>query len=62
MPFTEIQYYVEAIDNAGNEFRTMVESYTVGIPVWLYITILSAVILLFIAVLLRRKGKPFNTR
>jgi len=62
MPFTEIRYYVEAIDNAGNKFRTMVESYTVGIPVWLYITVLSAVILLFISVLLRRKGKLFNAR
>lgn len=54
MPFKEIQYYVEAIDNAGNIFRTMVASYNVDIPLWLYITVLSAAILLITAALLRR--------
>ncbi|MDW8033456.1 MAG: DNRLRE domain-containing protein [Nitrososphaerota archaeon] len=34
--FTEVQYYVEVIDNAGNRYRSNLFKYTVGIPPWLY--------------------------
>lgn len=35
-PFTEIQYYIEAIDNAGNRCQTSVSTYMVGMPAWFY--------------------------
>ncbi|MEM3388301.1 MAG: DNRLRE domain-containing protein [Thermoproteota archaeon] len=57
MFFKEVQYYVEAVDNVGNETRTPVSKYTVGIPIWLYATLL-ALILVIIAILLLRRRKP----
>jgi len=57
MPFTEVQYYVEAVDNVGNETRTPVSRYTVGIPVWLYIVVLALIVIIVAALLLRRR-KP----
>jgi len=52
--FTEVQYYVEAVDNAGNRFQTGVSTYTVGIPIWLYLLALSLVALTVAVFLLRR--------
>jgi hypothetical protein len=52
--FTEVQYYVEAVDNAGNRSRTTVLKYTVGIPVWLYL-IISALIVVSAAIFLLRR-------
>ncbi|MEM2930291.1 MAG: DNRLRE domain-containing protein [Thermoproteota archaeon] len=57
MFFTEVQYYVEAVDNVGNEARTPVSKYTVGIPIWLYAAVL-ALIVIIIAVMLLRRRKP----
>ena len=57
MFFKEVQYYVEAVDNVGNETRTPVSKYTVGIPIWLYLAVLALVIVI-IAVLLLRRRKP----
>jgi len=57
MPFTEVQYYVKAVDNAGNETRTPVSKYTVNIPVWLYIAVLALIVIVTVALLLRRR-KP----
>lgn len=57
MLFTEVQYYVEAVDNIGNETRTPVSKYTVGIPIWLYMAIIALVIIL-IAVMVLRRRKP----
>jgi len=52
--FTEVQYYVEAVDNAGNRFQTAVSKYTVGIPVWLYLAVAALIIVFAAAFLLRR--------
>ncbi len=57
MFFKEVQYYVEAVDNVGNEARTPVSKYTVGIPIWLYAVVL-ALIVVIIAILLLRRRKP----
>jgi hypothetical protein len=57
MPFTEVQYYVEAADNVGNETRTPVSRYTVGIPIWLYMVVLALIVIVAAALLLRRR-KP----
>lgn len=58
--FTEVQYYVEAADNAGNRSRTTVSKYTVGIPIWLYMVIIALIAVLASVFLLRRlfKRKP----
>jgi len=56
-PFTEVQYYVEAVDNVGNETRTPVSKYTVGIPIWLYMVVLALIVIIVAALLLRRR-KP----
>jgi len=52
--FTEVQYYVEAVDNAGNRFQTAVSKYTVGIPIWLYSAVAALIIVFAAAFLLRR--------
>lgn len=52
--FTEVQYYVEAVDNAGNRFQTGVSTYTVGIPLWLYLLATSLIALLLAVFFLRR--------
>jgi len=57
MPFTSVQYYVEAVDNAGNEYQTPASTFSVGIPMWLYIAVIAIVVILAIALLLRRR-KP----
>ncbi|MGQ9691600.1 MAG: OmpL47-type beta-barrel domain-containing protein, partial [Thermoproteota archaeon] len=57
MPFTGVQYYVEAVDNVGNKLRTSTASYNVGIPIWLYIAVIAVVVVLVIVLLLRRR-KP----
>lgn len=61
MFFTEVQCYIEAIDNAGNTFKTPVSKYTVGIPIWLYLIIIALIAIVAIRFFLRRlprKGKP----
>jgi hypothetical protein len=57
MFFTTVQYYVEAIDNIGNVFQTPISTYTVGIPMWLYIAAVALIVVLVAAPLLRRR-KP----
>jgi len=52
--FTEVQYYVEAVDNAGNRFQTGVSTYTVGIPIWLYLLAVSLVALTVVVFMLKR--------
>lgn len=58
--FTEVQYYIEAIDNAGNRSKTAVSKYTVSIPLWLYMVIAALIIVLASVFLLRRllRRKP----
>jgi len=36
LQFTEVQYYIEAVDNAGNRCQSDVLKYTVGMPPWFY--------------------------
>ncbi|MGB9760163.1 MAG: OmpL47-type beta-barrel domain-containing protein [Thermoproteota archaeon] len=55
--FAEIQYYVEAVDSAGNTFKTPIAKYTVGVPVWLYIVVIVAGIML-VAILIKKKSTP----
>jgi len=55
MPFTNVQYYVEAIDRAGNRFQTTVSTFNVNIPIWLYIVVIVAVIILTVALILKRR-------
>ncbi|MEM2980306.1 MAG: DNRLRE domain-containing protein [Thermoproteota archaeon] len=57
MPFTSVQYYVKAVDNAGNEYQTPASTFSVGIPMWLYIAVIVIVVILAVALLLRRR-KP----
>ncbi len=52
--FTEVQYYVEAVDNAGNRFQTGVSTYTVGIPLWFYLLAISLIVILLAVFFLRR--------
>ncbi|MEM3389327.1 MAG: DNRLRE domain-containing protein [Thermoproteota archaeon] len=52
--FTEVQYYVEAVDNAGNRFQTGFSTYTVGIPLWLYLLAISLIVIPLAASFLRR--------
>ncbi len=52
--FTEVQYYIEAVDNAGNRYQTSVSKYRVGIPLWLYLAIIALAAILVISFLLRR--------
>ncbi|MEM3466679.1 MAG: DNRLRE domain-containing protein [Candidatus Jordarchaeales archaeon] len=59
MFFTEVQYYVEAVDNVGNETRTPVAKYTVGIPIWLYAAILALIVVIVAVMLLRRRKPPY---
>lgn len=60
--FTEVQYYVEAIDNAGNRSRSTVSKYTFSIPLWLYMVIAALIIVLASVFLLRRllRRKPVS--
>ncbi|MEM2350928.1 MAG: Ig-like domain-containing protein, partial [Thermoproteota archaeon] len=57
MPFTNVQYYVEAIDRVGNRYQTAVSTFGVGIPMWLYIVVIAIVVILAVTLLLRRR-KP----
>ena len=57
IPFTSVQYYVRALDNAGNEYQTTVSTLTIGIPVWLYITAVVIIIIIAVILVLRRR-KP----
>ncbi|MBO3840465.1 MAG: DNRLRE domain-containing protein [Candidatus Brockarchaeota archaeon] len=57
-PFTNVQYYVEAVDRAGNRHQTPVSTLSVGIPLWIYIVILVIIIIIVVAVLLLRRRKP----
>jgi len=57
MPFTSIQYYVKAVDNAGNEYRTQTSTLSVGIPIWFYVAVI-AIIIVIVAILLLRRRKP----
>jgi len=52
--FTEVHYYVEVVDNAGNRFRSSLFKYTVGIPPWLY-SIIALSIAVSIYILLAKK-------
>lgn len=47
--FTEVQYYLEASDFAGNVAKTPVEKFSVGIPVWIYAAFGFVVVLIFAA-------------
>ncbi|MGQ9479619.1 MAG: OmpL47-type beta-barrel domain-containing protein, partial [Thermoproteota archaeon] len=58
MPFTSVQYYVEAVDNVGNKYQTAVATYSVGIPMWLYIAVIVIIVILVAAALLRRRPAP----
>jgi hypothetical protein len=53
---TEVQYYIEAIDNVGNAFKTPVAKYTVGIPIWLYAVVVALAGIIFIAILFKKKS------
>lgn len=52
--FTEVQYYIEIVDNAGNRFQSNIFKYTVGIPPWLY-SIIALSIAVSIYTLLAKK-------
>lgn len=55
MPFTNVQYYVKAVDNAGNEYQTPISTFNIGIPIWLYIVLVMILIIPIAALLFRRK-------
>ncbi len=61
MPFTSIQYYVKAVDNAGNEHQTAISTITIGIPTWLYIAVVAIIIIVAIALVLRRRKPASQT-
>ena len=42
--FKEVQYYIEASDFMGNIAKTSIGRFTVGIPLWIYITIFISII------------------
>ncbi|MEM2641503.1 MAG: DNRLRE domain-containing protein [Thermoproteota archaeon] len=56
-PFTNVQYYVEAVDRAGNRHQTPVSTLSVGIPLWIYIAIIVVFVAIAAALILRRR-KP----
>jgi len=53
---TEVQYYIEAVDNVGNAFKTPVAKYTAGIPIWLYAVVVALAGIIFIAILFKKKS------
>ncbi|MGQ9478772.1 MAG: DNRLRE domain-containing protein [Thermoproteota archaeon] len=55
--FTEVQYYVEALDKAGNRARTEVSRYVVDMPTWIYFLIVALLAVLIAILSLRRKSK-----
>jgi len=58
-PFTNVQYYVEAVDRAGNRHQTPVSTLSVGIPLWIFIATMAIIIIIIVAVLmLRRRRLP----
>ncbi|MBO3800035.1 MAG: hypothetical protein FGF52_03125 [Candidatus Brockarchaeota archaeon] len=57
MPFTNVQYYVEAVDSLGNKSSTPVSTLSVGMPLWIYIAIIVVFVVMVAALLLRRR-KP----
>lgn len=57
MPFTSVQYYVEAVDRVGNRYQTTISTLSIGIPIWLYIAVIAIIIVIFVVLLLRRR-KP----
>jgi hypothetical protein len=61
MPFTNVQYYVEAVDGSGNKSSTTISTLTVGIPMWVYIVGIVVVVVIAAALLLRRKPSPRET-
>jgi hypothetical protein len=60
--FTEVQYYMEALDNANNRSQTNISKYTVGIPLWLYLVIIILIITIVSALLLKRLLARRKTR
>jgi len=56
--FSSVSYYVQAIDGMGNSLFNPTESYSVGIPMLWLATLGGAVVIVIIAVAVRRRGKP----
>jgi len=53
-PYTEVRYQIRSSDNTGNTSETSIETFSVGLPLWMY-----GVVVLIIAALLglRARGK-----
>jgi hypothetical protein len=63
MLLVNIQYYVEAIDNAGNTNRTKTLTFIVAMPIWLLaalILILGSTLLLLLRIVRRRPTPPLT--
>ncbi|MEM3712429.1 MAG: DNRLRE domain-containing protein [Thermoproteota archaeon] len=59
-PFAKIRYYVEASDKVGNISQTNMFEYAVGLPIWIYISIIviACVVIATVFSLRRKKPKP----
>ncbi|MDW8034602.1 MAG: hypothetical protein RMI79_06710, partial [Nitrososphaerota archaeon] len=58
MPFTNVKYYIEAVDNVGNRHQTSVSTYSVGMSFWLYVAVIAITVVLVVASLLRKACTP----
>lgn len=56
--FSRVRYAIRSTDNAGNTAETLIQEFSVGIPVWVYATVIgSVVVLAFVGLKVLRKRK-----